>query len=199
MYKYILILLSTFLFAGCASNPMQQAAQQQIQPVEANQAQVIFMRSSVFGGAIKASLFDVTDGNIQFIGILANNTKTAYVTKPGKHTFMVVSESADFMEANLKAGSNYFSLATPRLGMWKSRFSLWPIKHDKNAHYHFEQPRFQEWLEETKLVVNSPKSQAWFNTHKNSVESKYNKYWPEWQKKSAADLAKRTLMPQDAQ
>ena len=197
MYFRILTLLAIISLTGCASNPMMVAPQQELQTPSTNESQVIFMRSSFVGSAISASLYEVTNDKIIFIGVIANNTKLSYKTTPGKHTFMVVSEAADFMESNLNSGKNYYSIVTPRMGIWKARFSLWPIKNDPEAEFHTQTSDFNDWVTSTKLVNNTNESRAWYEGNKDSVKQKYQEYWPEWQSKTNADLLKRTLSPQD--
>lgn len=193
----IFIVMATLFISACASNPMVASPQQELQKPMGNQTQVIFMRSSFVGSAINASLYDVTNGDIKFIGVIANGTKLSYKTSPGKHIFMVISEAADFMEADLASEKNYFSIATPRMGVWAGRFSLWPIKNDPNADYHTEMADFKDWLENTELVENTEKSKSWYKKNKEKVKKKYEKYWPKWQNKTAEDILKRTLSPQD--
>lgn len=194
---YIFTLLGTLLLAGCASNPMAPVADQTLPPAAADSAQVVFMRDAYTGKAIVSSLYDVTDGKTRFIGVMANGTKIAYPTTPGKHTFMVVSEAADFMEADLVAGKTYYALVTPRMGLWKARFSLWPISNDPEAAHSLKSKDFKGWVEDTDLVTNSPKSLAWYERVKASVEKKRASYWPVWQEKSAEAVAERTLKPTD--
>ena len=115
--KTITLFAILISLAGCATSPkMAVAPNQTVTKPSAQESQIIFMRSSFVGSAIDASLFDVTNGNMEFIGIISNATKIAHVTKPGKHTFMVVSEAADFMEADVLPGKNYYSIVTPRMG-----------------------------------------------------------------------------------
>jgi len=194
---YIFTLLGTLLLAGCASNPMAPVADQTIPAAAPDKAQVVFMRDAYTGKAIVSSLYDVTDGKTQFIGVMANGTKIAYPTTPGKHTFMVVSEAADFMEADLVAGKTYYALVTPRMGLWKARFSLWPISNDPEAAHSLKSKNFKGWVEDTDLVTNSPKSLAWYERVKASIEKKRAEYWPVWQEKSADAVAERTLKPSD--
>ena len=194
---YIFTLLGTLLLAGCASNPMAPVADQTLPPAAADSAQVVFMRDAYTGKAIVSSLYDVTDGKTRFIGVMANGTKIAYPTTPGKHTFMVVSEAADCMEADLVAGKTYYALVTPRMGLWKARFSLWPISNDPEAAHSLKSKNFKGWVEDTDLVTNSPKSLAWYERVKASVEKKRASYWPVWQEKSAEAVAERTLKPTD--
>ena len=194
---YIFTLLGSLLLAGCASNPMAPVADQAVQAPSPDMAQVVFMRDAYTGKAIVSSLYDVTDGQTRFIGVMANGTKIAHPTTPGKHTFMVVSEAADFMEADLVAGKTYYALVTPRLGVGTARFSLWPISNEPDAAHSLKSNNFKGWVEDTDLVTNSPKSLAWYQRVKASVEKKRAEYWPVWQEKSAEAIAERTLKPTD--
>ncbi len=197
MHFRLISLMILALLTGCAANPMALSGQQTIQPPAQEETQVVFMRSSFVGSAIAASLYEVTDDKITFIGIIKNGTKVSYTTSPGHHVFMVVSEAADFMEADLSAGKNYYSITTPRMGAWKARFSLWPIKNDPDTKFSLQKSSFEGWVADTKRVENSEKSISWYQKNKDSVQKKYEKYWPVWQEKSEADLAKRTLSPED--
>lgn len=192
----VLVVVGTLLLTGCSSM-MQPVDNQAVQPSAQDGAQVVFMRSAFTAKAIDASLYDVTDGQTRFIGIMANGTKVAYPTAPGHRTFMVVSEAADFLEADLAPGKTYHSMVTPRMGMWKARFSMWPVARDAKAEYSSQSSDFKDWIADTKLVTNSPKSLNWFESNKDSVEAKRAEYWPVWQKKSPADLQLRTLHAAD--
>ena len=194
----LLIILTTVLFTGCAS-VMKEAPVQEISTPDQSEAQVIFMRSSFLGSAVSASLYEVVDDEIKFIGVINNDTKIAYDTAPGEHVFMVVSEAADFMEAELVPGKNYFSIVTPRMGAWVARFSLWPIKVDTEAEYNTSLAEFEKWKENTTLVERTPEADAWYKKNAAGIRAKYEKYWPAWQKKSQADIAERTLIPEDGQ
>lgn len=160
-------------------------------------ATVVFMRSSFVGSAIKTSVYDITDGKTVFLGIMKNKNKIEYKAKPGKRTFMVVSEAADFMEAELLEGKTYYSMVTPRTGAWKARFSLMPVRNDGTTKFNTGSKDFAKWKAKTKPVSIDDKSRAWFEKNHDSVEAKREKYWPKWQQKSPADLAARTLNPDD--
>lgn len=196
-YLRTLVVISVIFFAGCASNPMNVTKATEVTPATAQEAQVVFMRSSFLGAAINASLFDVTAGDPVFIGIISNGTKVPYLTTPGKHTFMVVSEAADFLEADIVAGKNYYSIVTPRMGAWKARFSLWPIAKDPSAKFSTGSKDFTEWQEDTFIAATTEKANAWYEKNKASVVKKQAKYWPVWLEKSQEDLEKRTLKQED--
>lgn len=142
-------------------------------------------------------IYDVSGEEPVFIGIISNATKVPYKTTPGEHTFMVVSEAADFLHADLSAGKTYYSLVTPRMGAWKARFSLWPIRNDSNADYSLKSSDFQSWNNGTKTAELTDKARQWFESNKGSVMSKQSKYWPVWQQKDKSDLERRTLNPED--
>lgn len=193
----LLLPLYLLLAVGCASTKMAIAPEQALSPVNPDQARVVFMRSSFVGSAIQASLFDVSDGDPEFIGIISDGTKLAYETSAGHRVFMVVSEAADFMEADLQAGLTYYGMVTPRMGAWKARFSLWPVRNGPSGEYDVNSDQFQGWLEKTQFVVNTPEAEQWFADNLDSIREKQAKYWAAWQEKSPQDLAKRTLNPDD--
>jgi len=193
----ILLLLTVLFSAGCAKNTMTVMEQQEVQRPPAGEAQLIFLRPSSLGAAISASLFEVTDDNIEFIGIIVPDVRVLYRTKPGKHVFMVVSEAADFMEADLAGGKTYYSIVTPRMGLWKARFSLWPVKSDAGAQYHTAMPEFEKYSSSGELVGMSPAARAWYEENRDSIKDKYHEYWPVWQQKTPEAIAERSLQPED--
>jgi hypothetical protein len=107
-----LIIVIILLLSGCASTKMLVQENQELITPAADQAQVVFLRSTFVGSAVQSSIYDVTVGEPEFIGILSNDTKLSHTVSPGKHVFMVVSEAADFMEANVFCGSRAYSPAT---------------------------------------------------------------------------------------
>jgi len=185
------------LIVGCASNPMKFAANQTLAEISGGKSRIVFMRSSFVGKAISASLYDITKGEPKFIGIMANGTKIAYETDPGQHIFMVVSEAADFLKANTEAGKTYYGVVTPRMGIWRARFSLRPIRGDGTTDYHTSTDDFREWLADTKLVANSEESHRWFQNNLPSIKTKQAEYWPKWQQKSGPEKAALTLHAND--
>ena len=161
---------------------------QEIPTPEPGKAMVIFMRPGLMGKAIKSSVFDITSGKNEVIGILSGKKKLAYSASPGEHMFMVIGENADFMMADLVAGKTYYSLVQVRVGAWKARFSLVPIRKSE-----LNGEKFRKWNKKTKLIENHEKSVAWAQKHARSIEDKRAKYIEKWNAKSAADKASRTL------
>jgi uncharacterized protein YcfL len=196
-YLHWLIILSLLLVGGCASNYTKVAKDQTLAPPSEEKSQFVFLRSSFVASAINATLYDVTDGEVRFLGFLNNQNKIAYEAEAGKRTFMVVSEAADFMEAETVPGKRYYAIATPRMGVWKARFSLWPIKTDPNAEYATGTDEFRQWKENTELVRITPEARKWFENHEESVKNKYKSYWQKWQQRPAQARERRTLHEDD--
>ena len=157
------------------------------------ESKITFMRATSYGGNVAASVFDVTDsGEAKFIGIVRPWNKLVYPVKPGLYTFMVVSEAADFMQATVVGGKTYYALVTPRMGAWKARFSFKPVRADE-----IDGNQFAGWDRKTKLVTNTPTTQAWARENAASVADKRERYWPEWSSKSQSEKDAQTLRAED--
>jgi hypothetical protein len=110
---------------------------------------------------------------------------------------MVVSEAADYMEANLDPGKTYYAMVTPRMGAWKARFSMHPVRNSGNGEFQYDSKQFQEWLQKTKFVANTVESRAWAKENLGNIKDKHERYWVVWKQKSQEDLAERTLNADD--
>lgn len=193
----VLTVIALLFLLGCESQLTRVEPVQKSAAPATQQAQMVFMRSSVVASGVGASIYEVKDGEIIFIGKLANETKIAHTAAPGKHIFMVVSETADFIEADLQAGKSYYGVVVPQMGVWNARFSLWPVQRNEKSEYHIDSPQVRAWLSGTKAVVNSDQSQAWYRDNKQAVKEKYQQYWPQWQSKNPQQRAQKTLLPTD--
>lgn len=193
----ILAVFSSVWLAACAGSPMLPSSNQVVTAPDPGKAQIVFMRSSFLGSAINASLFEVNGDQNEFIGIMANGTKICKEVEPGEHTFMVVSEAADFMKANLEGGKTYYAMVTPRMGAWKARFSFQPIKNGAEGNFSTTSDDFQDWVSDTKRVENSQKSLLWAKNNAASVDAKRNDYFTKWKAKDPAEIARQTLEASD--
>lgn len=195
--KVVLACVMSGLICACASTKMIDAEQQSLAAPPADEALIVFLRPSATGGAVQSAVYDATDGGAEFVGILSSGKKLAHLVKPGQHTFMVVSEAADFLEAEVEGGKTYYAMVTPRMGAWRARFSLHPVHNGGPGRYQVDSSEFRKWNSRTKLSRNTPKSYAWAEENHDSVVQKQREYWEVWQQKSPADLAQRTLNPSD--
>ena len=199
MFKKLIASVTLLLvLTGCKSTLMTPAEDQQRSNVAPGQSQITFMRSSFVGQAIQASVFDVTSGTPEFIGIISNDTQLAHDTKPGEHTFMVVGESADFLKADLLADKAYYSIVTPRMGFWKARFSLHPVRSEQNAgKFKYDSKKFKEMIKDSSYVVTSEQALNWANKNAADISKKLAKYLPAWNAKDPTKQAQATLLKTD--
>jgi hypothetical protein len=181
-----LAILIVSLFSASVTTTAQ--AQEQGQGM----ATVIFMRPSIFGGLIKSSVFDITSGKNEVIGILSAEKKLSYRVSPGEHFFMVIGENADFMRAELEAGKTYYCRVRVRMGAWKARFSLEPIRQTE-----LDGEEFLKWQKKTEQIENRDQARVWAAKHAQSIEDKHVKYLRKWEKKSDEEKSEYTLRKED--
>lgn len=175
---------------------MVPAAEQNPTPAE-GKALVIFFRASAYGGAIASSVYHAPDGATSFLGIVRYKEKVAVQMDPGTHRFMVIAENADFMDAELEAGKTYYALISPRMGVWKARFSLFPIHDTSNDEYNVQSTQFKGWMDKTAFVEIGPGAQAWYDENKASIERKKADYLEKWNRMRPEDRAELLLHAKD--
>ena len=189
--RYCVITALAIALAACGG-AAQMVPTSEPPPMRAGEALLVFMRASNLGGIVASSLFDVTTPETKFIGIVYPGQKFAHPVPPGEHTFMVVGESADFMRATVSAGRTYYALVTPRVGVWKARFSFRPVRENELGG-----SEFAGWDSATQFVTNSPASLNWAQQNMADVSSKRAEYWTEWMSKPLHQQQSQTLLPID--
>jgi len=190
---WFLSLMLTLLITGCAGSVKNMEAVSSdkiITTPDSDKSLIVFMRPSGIGFGVQSSVFEVIGSNVKLAGIVAAKKKVTYQVDPGEHLFMVVGESADFMSAELEAGKTYYALVTPRMGLWKARFSLEPVHYDK-----LKSEQFADWLDTCEWVKISPTSESWVNSNMSSIQSKRLEYYKDWMDKDENERPK--LLPQD--
>ena len=185
-----LILMAPVVLAACGGAQMTPATEPP--QIRAGESSIVFMRASALGGAVAASVFDVTTEETKFVGLVNYGTKYAHPVKPGNYTFMVIGESADFMQVSVLPDRTYYALVTPRVGVWKARFSFKPVRQSELGG-----SEFASWTSSTKYVVNSAESTSWAAQNANDINSKRKEYWTEWNNKPANQRESQTLKPED--
>ncbi len=194
MIKNLLVsALFLLLLSGCQSTLMEPSANQAQTNAEVGQSQVVFIRSAFLAKAIQASVYDITSGTPEFIGIVSNDTKVSYMTSPGEHMFMVVGESADFLKATVLEGKTYYTVVSPRMGFWKARFSMHPVRNDESAKFKYDSKDFKEMLADSQFVKGGAKAEQWALKNANSISAKMNEYLPEWKLKAVEKQQAATI------
>jgi hypothetical protein len=176
--------------AGTISHMREVPAERLSVAPEQGKSVIVFMRPSGLGFAIQSSVFDIKGNEPSLLGIVAAKAKVAYRVDPGKYLFMVVSEAADFMSAEILPNKTYYVLVTPRMGAWKARFSLEPVHQEK-----LNSAEFGEWFNDCKWVEKTSDSDNWATANMPSIKSKQAEYYQKWISKSEAE--RPVLLPGD--
>lgn len=116
----------------------------------------------------------VMDDDI-YVGTLDERAHLAYVTKPGKHLFVVVSEAADFMEADLEPDKTYYASVRRRMGVWEERFSF--IAHVDPASV----DAARKLVNTTPQVRSSEAGDKWFEQNNGRVLRIKDRYLRVWE------------------
>jgi hypothetical protein len=101
------------------------------------------------------------------------------------------------MKANMVGGKTYYAMVTPRMGVWKARFSMHPVCNGAAGEFQYDSDRFQSFLEDTEFSENTAESNAWFEENSANMATRQAEYWLVWQQKSQAEQDERTLQPND--
>lgn len=175
------ILISVFLIGCAAPNMKFSIPSTATVDKPADQALVYFIRPSSLGYKINAAVYD----DEKFIGFVPYNQKLPYIVDPGEHLFMVVSEAADFLKADLVAGKTYYVEVVPRMGAWRARFSLAPITKED-----LKTAKVQKWISTCRLIENKEGAEKWAAENEPSVLSKKASYLEKWNAKGEANQPK---------
>jgi len=151
-------------------------------------SRVVFMRVSKQTSGVDASLFDVTEpGPPKFIGVVNNASKVSYPLKPGLYTFMVVGETAEFMQATVLGGKTYYALVIPSAGA--KRFVIEPVRKNEIGG-----KEFQGWDRSTRPMPAGAQPQGY---NASEAAEKRVRYWQDWSRKTEAQRAELTINAED--
>jgi len=88
-------------------------------------------------------------------------------------------EAADFMDAELETGKTYYARVTPRLGVWKARFSLRPM-----TAVELDGQQLREWLDASERIENSEQTLQWARRNSHDIPSDRVEYLRKWEPRS---------------
>jgi len=177
-----------------AAAPARQTAAASFTPVAAPvtaaavdaSSKLVFMRVSKQTSGTDAALFDVTDsGGPRFIGMVNAASKLSYPLNPGLYTFMVVGETAEFMQANIAGGKTYYALVIPKSGA--KRFAIEPVRQNEIGG-----KEFVSWDKATRPMTGNAGS---YNPA--DAAEKRGRYWSEWVRKAESERAELTINTED--
>jgi hypothetical protein len=195
--KFVFLAVIAFAPVAYAKDPQMVRSDQQSPVPEEGKAMVVFMRPSSYGGLIAASVYVAPDSETRFLGVIRPKQKVAVQMEPGTHRFMVIAENADFLDASLEAGKTYYVLISPRMGVWKARFSLFPLHKTGSDEYNLQSADFKEWVAKTEYVEIAPAGQRWYDENKTGIDKKKADFLVKWNKMAPKDRAELVLHAED--
>jgi hypothetical protein len=159
MAKPAAVVLLVLVLSGCVALPpqlMADAPDQDVPPAPPGKAQIVFMMPAYFAAPLtpvpllvgyQPTIYAVTSGRPQLIGMLPPASKLVHMVDPGEHVFMIVTESEnsacapecpqmaagapEFLPATVLVGRTYYAYARRAQDWgdgWKPRFVLQPVR-----------------------------------------------------------------------
>jgi len=138
-----------------------------------DKALVRFMRPS--GGA---NNFNLLDGE-KVIGNSVAKSQFDYLTEPGRHLFISISENKVFLEADLAPGKLYYVITRIYIGWARGRVAFLPVT--KGSEYWDTVLQYEQDLQ--RLEPDQPKLKAWEDGHKDEIRALLSAYESEFKGK----------------
>lgn len=136
-------------------------------------------------------------GKVVFGGVVPAKTRVSMAVPAGARQLMVVGESAGFLAAALAAGKTYDVVVTPRMGRWKARFPLLPVRADGEGEHRLGSAGFKEWIAACAPVTKTAAADTWYADHQADIEAKRVEYLEKWNRKTPDEKAPRSLCAED--
>ena len=194
LFLVTLLIISTIMSGYCgASKYMKKVEGGAEIAASADKATIVFMRPSSMAFAIQAPVIDISGTENVLVGIVSSKTKVAYRVDAGEHLFAVGGESADMMKASVEAGKIYYVVVGPRMGVWKARFVLDPIRKNEVK----ENAKLAEWLKDCTPMEMADSAQEWLKDNSKSLNKKREKCLKAWEKAGEKERFDGTLAAED--
>lgn len=168
-------------------------------------AVIIFMRSSVVASAVNAQVYEMKNGAPALVGDMRNNTRLHHELEPGRHVFMLIADTVDYLVVEGKANHTYYAVVKPSMGVWKPKFDFVPIKAERgtgvkvgdgDAFLHFGDEEVSAMLSAmTPIVYSKEFKQHEFDQAK--IEQLYQDSWQSWNSQGQEGLDSKTLLRHD--
>jgi hypothetical protein len=178
--------------AGCASRSMMM---NDANPAasKSDQAVVILAFPPAITDFFSLSVYDVTEPETKLIGILETGSKIAYPVPAGRHTFMILANSTDFLEAHVAAGKTYYAVARQERpeGSFQFHYALRPVRA---AELDSVESRA---IDRMPFKAKTDRADAWYVRSESSVRTRRQVFLPAWLEKNAGQRRAQTLYVED--
>jgi hypothetical protein len=200
MKSFCTAVVLALALAGCASPPRlnQFSPQQTVQSPPADKAQIVFLNpANSIQAAFLVGLYDISGPERTFYGMSESMSKVVQTVTPGKHRFMAfntVSGVSYLLDADVEAGKRYYVLLRFVYGRG---LQLRPVKVDGSAEFSPQNPKFKEWVRETKIVEPTAESANWNSKYSGVVDKGQMGAIAEWNAKDASQKEQLTMTKND--
>ncbi|VUD69047.1 hypothetical protein TDB9533_04411 [Thalassocella blandensis] len=171
-------------------------------------AVIIFLRSSVVASAVNAQVYEVDNGTPTLVGDIQNNTRLHHELNPGRHVFMLIADSIDYLVVDVKASHTYYAVVKPSMGVWKPKFNFIPIKATlatdtqsakSEVPLHFGDEEVNAMLSAmTPIVYSKEFTQRKLNEAEQAkIEQRYIDSWQDWSAQQEKDISRKSLSRTD--
>jgi hypothetical protein len=187
----ILALLGLLVQTGCGGTRFMSANPSPTPVATApDQATVVFLRPSLYGGAAR---FFVVDGEGNYLGDLRGQEYFVRRFAPGSHRFVAWAENADMVQADLAAGKIYYVLLSVRMGWWTARLSNSALTPRRS-----EWSSLGPWMSASRqLVADDAAARAWQGSSQKEIQKRIAAAQDAFDGMDAGDQELRRLAPED--
>jgi hypothetical protein len=195
MFRYLgLWMCLSIGVAGCAGRGMMSKDENPATP-KPDRAVVTLMFPRATSDLLSVSVYDVTEPQTKFIGILENGSKIAYPVPAGKYTFMIVANSTDFLEAQVAGGKTYYAVVEqvqPHAAGFLFRYAFRAVRAAE-----IDSADFRAVNRDTPFRAKTERADAWYGTSESSVRNRREAYLPAWRAKTATARSAQMLNVED--
>jgi hypothetical protein len=170
--RLTIAMITVVAIAGCSAARHEIVeTTTRVERPESGMSLIFFIRAGApnrFPGPV------VMDGD-SYLGTVPTWGHLAYVTQPGRHMFAVVSEAADFLQADLEPDKIYYANVRQRSGVWESRYSF--VAHNEASAI----DAARGLVLATPQVRSTDAGREWFEKNRELFERLRSEYLPVWQ------------------
>lgn len=189
MLRVIPLLFLLFASTGCSITGMRPVDGIQYAAAP-GQAQLVFVRDTRFGGAIRFVIVDAAGGYVATTGAKMHGVVSI---PPGEYMFYALSENTDPVHVTAEAERTYIIQTRVRMGVGRARVTAAPVRRGTDA---FEDA--PGWVRRTRAYVPvHAEGERWTSRHAVNIGRSIQEANAAWQSQSEEWRQQHTMGPED--
>jgi hypothetical protein len=194
------VLCACVLTAGLSVYAILPASAQssaEIAPPGPDKVKIVFIRAAQgMGTRIEANLFEIVQDRPEFIGALWAGEKLIHETTAGAKTFMTYGYVGDLVFGDLSGGKIYYVLLRAHPGTGGMIPS--PVRAGDDGPFNVHTALVVKGIAEYPLVRPAAAGKNRFIRENDQIQKVYDRTAAKFKDKNSAQIAERTLRPEDA-